>query len=100
MIISYLIFDLVASSDLLVAKQVALLFDNPYFRTELSTDVSTVEFCGALKNIVSIGAGIRIVYIVTHDISSSLSHRVIVSIFICCKLFTTEMNINDIVYIY
>ena len=58
MIISYLIFDLVASSDLLVAKQVALLFDNPYFRTELSTDVSTVEFCGALKNIVSIGAGI------------------------------------------
>lgn len=48
---------LVASNDLLVAKQVALLFDNPIFRTELSTDVSTVEFCGALKNIVSIGAG-------------------------------------------
>jgi hypothetical protein len=36
---------------------VASLFHCASFRTELSEDVSTVEFCGALKNVVAVGAG-------------------------------------------
>ena len=47
----------VASNDLLIAKQIATLFQCHVFRTELSTDMSTVEFCGALKHVISIGAG-------------------------------------------
>jgi len=47
----------VASNDLLIAKQIATLFQCHVFRTELSTDISTVEFCGALKHVISIGAG-------------------------------------------
>jgi len=47
----------VASNDLLIAKQIATLFQCHVFRTELSTDISTVEFCGAFKHVISIGAG-------------------------------------------
>jgi len=47
----------VACSNLTVAQQVADLFDSPELATEVSEDVSTVEFCGALKNIVALGAG-------------------------------------------
>lgn len=48
----------VASKNILVAELVASLFHSPQFRTEVSTDVSAVELCGALKNVVAIGAGI------------------------------------------
>lgn len=34
------------------------LFETPYFRCSVVTDQKTVELCGALKNIVGIGAGI------------------------------------------
>ncbi|CAG2256198.1 GPD1 [Mytilus edulis] len=34
------------------------LFETPYFRCSVVTDQATVELCGALKNIVGIGAGI------------------------------------------
>eukprot|EP01034_Spumella_vulgaris_P022468 gene22468-28595_t len=47
----------VASIDINVAKTVASLFDCPEFQTEVSTDQSTVELCGALKNIIAVGAG-------------------------------------------
>jgi len=47
----------VACANLTVAQQVADLFDSPELATEVSEDVSTVEFCGALKNIVALGAG-------------------------------------------
>lgn len=48
----------VGSIDINVAKTVAALFDSPEFQTEVSTDQSTVELCGALKNIIAIGAGV------------------------------------------
>lgn len=48
----------VACINVTVAQQVAKLFDSPELATEVSEDVSTVEFCGALKNIVALGAGI------------------------------------------
>lgn len=47
----------VASEDAHTAKLVADIFRTSSFRTEVSTDLATVEFCGALKNIVAIGAG-------------------------------------------
>lgn len=47
----------VACSNLIVAHQVAKLFESAMLTTEVSEDVSTVEFCGALKNIVALGAG-------------------------------------------
>lgn len=39
------------------------LFSAPTFRLQLCTDVTTVELCGALKNVVALGAGIHQVYI-------------------------------------
>ncbi|KAL3836825.1 hypothetical protein ACJMK2_022238 [Sinanodonta woodiana] len=34
------------------------VFETPYFRCSVVTDAQTVEMCGALKNVVAIGAGI------------------------------------------
>ncbi|XP_060579397.1 glycerol-3-phosphate dehydrogenase [NAD(+)], cytoplasmic-like isoform X1 [Ruditapes philippinarum] len=34
------------------------LFEKPYFRCSICMDVETIEMCGALKNVVGIGAGI------------------------------------------
>ncbi len=47
----------VSSIDINVAKMVASVLQSKEFQTEISTDQSTVEFCGALKNVVAIGAG-------------------------------------------
>jgi glycerol-3-phosphate dehydrogenase (NAD+) len=47
----------VGAIDINVAKTVAALFESPTFQTEVCTDQSTVELCGALKNIIAIGAG-------------------------------------------
>ncbi|XP_052803874.1 glycerol-3-phosphate dehydrogenase [NAD(+)], cytoplasmic-like [Mya arenaria] len=34
------------------------LFEKPYFRCSVVMDIPTIEMCGALKNVVAIGAGI------------------------------------------
>lgn len=47
----------VASEDPHTAQLVADIFRTPHLHTEVSTDLATVEFCGALKNIVAVGAG-------------------------------------------
>lgn len=47
----------VACADETVAQTVARLFDSQHLHTQVSNDVSTVEYCGALKNIVAVGAG-------------------------------------------
>lgn len=47
----------VASSDPKIANMVKYLFEDDRFRCRTSTDTATVELCGALKNIVAIGAG-------------------------------------------
>jgi len=47
----------IACADVDVVRKVALLFESKSFRTEACTDVSTVELCAALKNVVAMGAG-------------------------------------------
>ncbi len=47
----------VASTNIRTAKKVAALLQCPEFQTQLSTDLSTVEMCGALKNIIALGSG-------------------------------------------
>lgn len=46
-----------ASKELGIAREVANLFNNCYFRVYLSTDVNGVEFCGGFKNVIALGAG-------------------------------------------
>ena len=47
----------VACRDSSVARTVSDLLDCPCFRTSYSSDVITVELCGALKNVIAMGAG-------------------------------------------
>ena len=48
----------VASTDIQAAKKIQELLTQPKFRVYTSTDVIGVEFGGALKNIIAIGAGV------------------------------------------
>ncbi|MGK9476568.1 NAD(P)H-dependent glycerol-3-phosphate dehydrogenase [Melioribacter sp. OK-6-Me] len=47
-----------ASSDELTAKEIQAAFITSYFRVYSSTDILGVEYGGALKNVIAIGAGI------------------------------------------
>jgi len=47
----------VASKDPKIANMVKYLFEDDRFRCHTSTDIATVELCGALKNIVAMGSG-------------------------------------------
>jgi len=47
-----------ASKDAKLARQVQQLLAGPYLRVNTSTDVTGVEICGALKNVLAIAAGI------------------------------------------
>lgn len=47
-----------ASKDSLTAKQIQSAFITSYFRVYSSTDILGVEYGGALKNVIAIGAGI------------------------------------------
>ena len=48
----------VASSDPDAARRVQALFNSPLFRVYTNDDVTGVEYGGALKNIIALGAGI------------------------------------------
>uniref|UniRef100_A0A183T2V0 Glycerol-3-phosphate dehydrogenase [NAD(+)] n=1 Tax=Schistocephalus solidus TaxID=70667 RepID=A0A183T2V0_SCHSO len=48
----------VASLDLVRGKELKSLFQTPYFRVSVIKDEVGAELCGALKNIVAIGAGL------------------------------------------
>ena len=41
-----------------LARDVQQLFASPYMRVNTTTDVTGVEICGALKNVLAIAAGI------------------------------------------
>jgi glycerol-3-phosphate dehydrogenase (NAD(P)+) len=49
---------IVASPDLDTAKIVQALLDSPDFAVFVSDDIVGVEICGALKNVIAVGAGI------------------------------------------
>ena len=55
--LNYFVEATVACEDLEIAKSVANIFNCSCFRTQTCTDVSTVELCGALKNIIALGSG-------------------------------------------
>ena len=48
----------VAGQDLQVAGEVQRLLDSPEFTVFVSDDIVGVELCGALKNVIAVGAGI------------------------------------------
>jgi glycerol-3-phosphate dehydrogenase (NAD(P)+) len=48
----------VAAEDIEVAKRVQKLLESPHFYVFVSDDLVGVELCGALKNVIAIGAGI------------------------------------------
>jgi glycerol-3-phosphate dehydrogenase (NAD(P)+) len=47
-----------ASPDIRVAQRVQALLDSPMFSVFVSDDIVGVEVCGALKNVIALGAGI------------------------------------------
>lgn len=47
----------VASKDIEIAKKIRKLLINPTLRIYISTDLKTIELCGALKNVIAIAAG-------------------------------------------
>lgn len=47
-----------AAEDLLAAQAAQELLSNPLFRVYTNSDIIGVELCGAIKNIIAIGAGI------------------------------------------
>jgi glycerol-3-phosphate dehydrogenase (NAD+) len=47
----------VASANPDTSELIRSFLDSSKFRTDTTTDVSTVEYCGALKNVVAVGAG-------------------------------------------
>src|SRR4030042_316086 len=48
----------IAGRDMKVAKKVQRLLDSPNFSVFVSDDIVGVELCGALKNVIALGAGI------------------------------------------
>ncbi|MBM4446600.1 MAG: NAD(P)-dependent glycerol-3-phosphate dehydrogenase [Chloroflexi bacterium] len=48
----------IAGQDIEVAKKVQALLDSPNFSVFVSDDIVGVELCGALKNVIALGAGI------------------------------------------
>ncbi|KAK6181467.1 hypothetical protein SNE40_009311 [Patella caerulea] len=48
----------IGSKDKEIGELLKLLFETPYFHCSVVEDTDTVELCGALKNVVAIGAGI------------------------------------------
>ena len=49
---------LIASKNKNLLQNLQSIFDTPYFKTEISTDVVGVEICGAVKNVIAIALGI------------------------------------------
>lgn len=49
---------IVAGTDLKIARKVRELLDSPDFAVLVSDDIVGVELCGALKNVIAVGAGI------------------------------------------
>jgi glycerol-3-phosphate dehydrogenase (NAD(P)+) len=48
----------IAGKDIKVARKVQALLDSPEFAVFASDDIIGVELCGALKNVIAVGAGI------------------------------------------
>jgi len=46
-----------ACSNIEIAQQLAPIFRNNQFEIQISDDVLSAEICGALKNVVAMGAG-------------------------------------------
>eukprot|EP01039_Chlorochromonas_danica_P006869 gene6867-7592_t len=77
----------VASVNTTVTQLVSLLLHSERFRTEQTTDISTVEFCGALKNVVALGAGICDGMNMGHNTKAAIIRRGLEEMAQFCQLF-------------
>jgi len=82
----------VAAVDPSVASRVSRLFNSALFRTEISNDVSTVEFCGALKNVVAVGAGLCDGMSLGASTKAALMRQGLAEMTLFCKIFDTTGN--------
>ena len=82
----------VACADMDVARAVAHLFESQHFVTELSDDASTVEYCGALKNIVAVGAGLCDGLGASSSSKAALLRQGLKEMTAFCKLFDKTGN--------
>lgn len=77
----------VASVNTTITQLVSLLLHSERFRTEKTTDISTVEFCGALKNVVALGAGICDGMNMGHNTKAAIIRRGLEEMAQFCQLF-------------
>lgn len=66
-----------------LARDVQQLFASPYMRVNTTTDVTGVEICGALKNVLAIAAGIVEGLDLGHNAMAALVAQVCITLPIC-----------------
>eukprot|EP01031_Cornospumella_fuschlensis_P027883 gene27883-33671_t len=82
----------VASLNSTINTVVSSLLQSPQFQTEVTLDISTVELCGALKNVVALGAGICDGMNMGQNSKAAILRRGLNEIAQFCKLFDKTGN--------
>lgn len=75
-----------------LAREAQQLFASPYMRVNTTTDVTGVEICGALKNVLAIAAGIVEGLDLGHNAMAALVAQVRHTPFRCIKSNHTKPN--------
>lgn len=70
-----------------LARDAQQLFASPYMRVNTTTDVTGVEICGALKNVLAIAAGIVEGLDLGHNAMAALVAQVLFQSCCCMQCF-------------